>query len=970
MSSTAPALSPEFEEYGVAECPQSNSAFSLSSPVTAWLVRRGKLDLFLICSRNGQDGGARHPVMRVEEGCAVVGVGERPDAVLVATAAPGTELLRLDLNAIRDSAAAIYPDILEAIEDWIDKFSAILISDPPPGAVLTIETGQVLQQGETTQVLTPMERLVWLVHRECSSRFLGLENLPAIDAASGAFPLSKHAWLSTEGGGEAYAAGMHELAALDPEWTGLQHFGRIAMERLASRRSSVLEAETRRLQSRTAADDAVFRRAMLRLATPIEKVRDVAEGQDSCTDPVFLASQVIGERIGVRVRPHPDMLRGVSMSDPVAAVSRTSGIRARRVTLRGDWWKTDNGCLLAFREQDNRPMAVLPRPGKRNEVYDPIERRFLRLTGQIAEGMNASAYVLYRPFPRAKMGALELLRFATRGCGREFACILLTGLAAGVLGTAFPFATGIIFDHLIPGAQRSELALMCAYLTVTMIALGLLQIARGYAVLRLQGRMDSSLQAAVWDRLLSLPVSFFKDYNAGDLAQRSMGIARIRDALTGATLTAVLSGIFSMFSFALLFYYSWRLALVATGLVALMSLAALVCGAARVRQERQLVTLEGKISGVLLQFVTGIAKFRVSGTERRAFSVWARQFAGQKKTAVRARQISNGLAVFSAVFPLFCGACLFLCYASNPSITAGMSAGDFIAFLAAFTQFLDCGLSLSTAVVNALGVVPLYERARPIFATLPEVSAAKTAPGRLSGGIELSHVTFGYKKDAPPVLRDVSLKILPGEFVAFVGSSGSGKSTLFRLLLGFEDPDAGAVYYDSQDLAGLDIEAVRRQIGVVLQTSKPVNGSIFDNIVGSSPLTLDDAWQAARASGFDEDIKRMPMGMHTFIPDGGGGISGGQRQRLLIARSIASRPRILLFDEATSAIDNRAQETVSRSLRELKATRIVIAHRFSTITGADRIFVLEKGSIVQSGTYSQLLREDGLFRRLAERQIA
>jgi ATP-binding cassette subfamily C protein len=298
-----------------------------------------------------------------------------------------------------------------------------------------------------------------------------------------------------------------------------------------------------------------------------------------------------------------------------------------------------------------------------------------------------------------------------------------------------------------------------------------------------------------------------------------------------------------------------------------------------------------------------------------------------------------------------------------------MATGDFLAFLAAFTQFLWAAMLSSAALISALSAVPVYERAAPIFRSLPEVTEVKASPGKLTGQIEVSRVTFRYKADTPLVLRDVSIDILPGQFVAVVGASGCGKSTLFRMLLGFEAPEAGAIYFDGQDLSGLDIQAVRRQIGVVLQSSRPVSGSIFNNIVGSAPLSVEDAWAAARLAGFAADIERMPMGMHTHIGDGGGSISGGQRQRLMIARAIVGRPRILLFDEATSALDNQTQAVVSRSLESLQATRVVIAHRLSTIIRADNIFVMDKGAVVDSGTYDELVGRQGIFRDLAKRQM-
>jgi ABC-type bacteriocin/lantibiotic exporter with double-glycine peptidase domain len=231
-------------------------------------------------------------------------------------------------------------------------------------------------------------------------------------------------------------------------------------------------------------------------------------------------------------------------------------------------------------------------------------------------------------------------------------------------------------------------------------------------------------------------------------------------------------------------------------------------------------------------------------------------------------------------------------------------------------------------------------------------------------------VTFRYATDGPPVLEKVSFRARPGAFVALVGPSGSGKSTMLRLLLGFETPESGSVHLDAQDLAALDLQAVRRQMGVVLQAGKLSAGSIYQNIVGSSPYTLDDAWEAARSSGFDEDIRQMPMGMHTMVMEGGSGLSGGQRQRLMIARAIVAKPRILLFDEATSALDNRTQSVVTESLARLRATRVVIAHRLSTVIKADQIHVVEAGRVVENGTYEELMAHDGPFAKLAARQLA
>lgn len=348
----------------------------------------------------------------------------------------------------------------------------------------------------------------------------------------------------------------------------------------------------------------------------------------------------------------------------------------------------------------------------------------------------------------------------------------------------------------------------------------------------------------------------------------------------------------------------------------------------------------------------------LSGLQIIAFARWASAFGGQRALAFQARHTTNTLAVFNAVYPTATTLAIFALAAWSAGRGAAMSTGDFLAFSAAFGQFPWTSLAICATLLAAFPVIPLYERARPILQTLPEVTPLQTDPGELRGAIEISHVSFRYREDEPPVLQDLSLRARPGEFVALVGPSGCGKSTLLRLLLGFERPLAGAIYYDGQDLWGLDVERVRRQIGVVLQHDQLIAGNILSNIIGSLPLSLEDAWEAARLVGLDADINEMPMGMHTLVGEGTSTLSGGQRQRLLIACAIVNKPRILLFDEATSALDNRAQAQVSASLEQLQATRIVIAHRLSTIVNADQIFVLDGGRVAQICALNRLLRTD------------
>jgi len=421
--------------------------------------------------------------------------------------------------------------------------------------------------------------------------------------------------------------------------------------------------------------------------------------------------------------------------------------------------------------------------------------------------------------------------------------------------------------------------------------------------------------------------------------------------------------------------FAWVMVLLAFFILAIQLFVTLIefklttlAGFVQLRYEKELSSVQGKISGAVLQLVGGIAKLRTAGAEWRAFAFWASLFTRQRRLAYQARNVAIALAVFHAGFSIISLVALY--GATYLGGDPNLSTGAFLGFSAAFVAYFGAVVELSAAVSATLKVIPTFERAKPILRTPPELCVAKAHPGALRGDIEMSHVSFRYRPDGPLALQDVSFAARPGEFIAIVGPSGSGKSTIFRLLLGFETPAAGAVYYDGRDLAQLAAQAVRQQIGVVLQHGKVVPGDLFQNIVGSSLLTLDDAWQAAAMAGLDEDIRRMPMGMHTIIGEGGTTFSGGQRQRLLIARAIVRRPRILLLDEATSALDNPTQEIVSNSLARLQATRIVIAHRLSTVAAADRVYVVAGGRIAQSGTFAELAGQEGLFRALMQRQLS
>jgi ABC-type bacteriocin/lantibiotic exporter with double-glycine peptidase domain len=293
----------------------------------------------------------------------------------------------------------------------------------------------------------------------------------------------------------------------------------------------------------------------------------------------------------------------------------------------------------------------------------------------------------------------------------------------------------------------------------------------------------------------------------------------------------------------------------------------------------------------------------------------------------------------------------------------------FGACASAFAQLSAALINLTTSLNASIEVAPLFDRIRPVFEATLEVGEGRIDPGRLGGHVAVRNLSYRYSAEGPWALDNIDFEARPGQYIAIVGASGSGKSTLLRLLLGFDTPAQGGVYYDGKDLATLELRLLRRQIGAVLETAGLVPGSIFENIAGSAPLTRDEVMEAARMAGIDSDIAAMPRGLDTFVMEGGSQISGGQRQRVMIARALVNRPRLIFLDQATSALDSRTQAIVGASLAALNATRIVIAHRLSTIRDADRILVLESGRIVESGSYDELMGREGPFRRLVERQL-
>lgn len=683
-------------------------------------------------------------------------------------------------------------------------------------------------------------------------------------------------------------------------------------------------------------------------------------------DILFETCKEVGNALGIKViKPQYYSIENCTPIDLLETIGEASQFRIRCENLIPNWWLEDCGPLVGFIKSNDRPVAFVQ---KKNQyfVIDLIAKTSQAITEELAETFCDSAYRIYKTLPDHPLDWRHLLSFSFEDLKGDWKKIFALQSLVGVLALLFPIITGIIFETIIPDANINLLKQTVLLLIVASCISGGLALAQALYFIRIRFKSNVTLQAAIWDRVIRLPLPFFRQFDSGDLANRAHGIDSIQQFLTSSMLTTALSGMFSVLSLFLMFFYDIRLALVAMGLGMIAVFASFLFNLMQIKYQRPLMDLQGKMVGTLFQFLTGINKLRVANKEKEAFGFWSYLFSAKNKLFLKAQTNMIGFSVFNPLFIIFA---TVVFYALVVVRGKNLSFGHFIAFNVAFGQFFSALFSMASVVNQSLIIIPLFERVRPILNTSPEIENLGVNPGRLTGKIKMQNITFRYFAEAPLVLENISLDISAGSLVAIVGPTGSGKSTLLRLLLGFEEIKKESIFYDAHDLSTLNKRALRKQIGTVSQNSIILPGSIYENVTNLSPyLSLKEAEEAAIQVGVLDEIQAMPMGWHTWIAEGGRNISVGQRQRIMLARAIVHKPRILLLDEATSALDNSTQAWVHENIAKLEITRIVITHRLNTIKNADCIYVLDKGQIVQKGSYTQLIEKPGLFLELVKRQ--
>jgi len=702
------------------------------------------------------------------------------------------------------------------------------------------------------------------------------------------------------------------------------------------------------------------------LAGLVEGDASWIEPETTVPPPLLAVAAQLGAALGVEFKKNARA--GRSNADTAAELAELNGLRSRQVLLGDRWWQADSGPLLAFTADGDQPVALLPQRWKRGYIAIHANGVQEDVSPASAAAIKPYSYVFYRPLPNKSLTEIDLLRFGLRGYGKEMASVVALAGVVGALGLVVPLASARVMDTIIPSAQPRLLLQMGLGLLCVTITIALFSLVRSLMVLRIQDKMDMAIQAAVWDRLLRMPASFHRRYSVANLESRVRACQKIIRILSARTVANIFAGAFSALNFLVLFWFSATLSLLALGLVALAAAAVTWFRRRSVRIAIEAPDPPRKLSTLVLQLIQGVGKLRVAGAESRAFAQWTRDHAlgevpnvGQGSLRVAERVFFRGLDHMAVLF-LFAAAGWMISGSRDH-----LSAGEFVGFFAAFGGVFHGVLVLCETLIDIVAVSGAYVKARPILDTVPDAEQGKTRPGALTGHVEVNKLSFAYFK-GPPVLHEVSLTARPGDFIAIVGSSGSGKSTLMRLLLGFEKPGGGSILYDDKELAEMQLRQLRRQFGVVLQDTRLLAGDILSNIVGDSGASLEQAWAAAEGAAVAEDIRALPMGMYTVIGDGPSTLSAGQRQRILIARALVRKPAVLFMDEATSMLDGPSQARVMANLSRLRVTRIVIAHRLSTLAGADKILVLENGRVAEQGNYGELMALGGIFHAMAREQ--
>ena len=989
----------------------ANRAIALDDPDAVWFVESGWLDVFAVECREADvalgESRLKH-MFRAGTGDIAFPFVPAGEALrFVAKGSADARLRRVPLVAFLD--AQICGALAGCVDAWVTAVCGAVARDITlrPQIARRIEApGEEELPGGT--VVTSRRGVAWIEMSDNGggAAWLDTETLGAEGPAFA--PLTPEAWLRLGDPAVLPCTTTEVVAGSGRLSRALEDFHYlIARAELLNRQllvADVAEAQIASRRHRLASERSARHglSGLLRQGTGWLRGRPLEDSGEP-HDALAAALAAIGEWDGIEFRAPPPSKRRSGEAPTLDGILHASCVRGRRVTLSVEdrWWRGDSGALLGFLREGGVPVALLPR---RTGGYRMVSTRGAgRVNAARARLLLPDAWTFLRSLPGGRVATGgDLIRVAGSRLGPDLLRVALLGLAVGMVMLAPAVVFGLLSNRIIPAGATGALLQLTALLAALGAVGALLRILQGTALLKLEARLALRLDAAIQDRMFKLSPAFMRRFTTGDLATRAASFRTLRDRVSGIVLHSLLSAVFLLPTFALLFFYDAAIGWISLILGAIGLALGAVLGLGQIEPQGRWYAASRELTSILRQFLDSMGKLRTTGAQANAYAIWARRYREQQRAYLDIGAFDHHLVALGVAAPAFAGSVLLWAAWSRFEGTTG----DFFAIYAASMIFYLAIARLGDSFAALAGVLPGVDQVRPLLEQRPDprlagagipdgdgygaIGSAKRGGGfardalpargtdprtyarrdlEIRGGLGIHNVSWGYE-DGPLVLEDVSLHADPGEFIAIVGGSGAGKSTLLRLALGLARPSSGWVSFDGRDLERLDAASIRRQVAVVLQDVDLPGSTVEETILGvSSSLTIDDAWRAARLAGVSDEIAAMPMGMHTVIGSNGTALSGGQVQRIQIAGALARSPRILILDEATNWLDNRKQAEVMDNIEGLEITRIVVAHRLSTIRHADRIYVLEAGRIVQQGSYDGLAGVEGTFRDLVRRQL-
>lgn len=960
---------------GVPVLCEGNQPVNVADTNSVWYVEKGVIDLFLNESQQGTQLSAPQHLLRLEQDSLLpsivsdVQVTDEGETTLsiIAKGLQGTILKRIPTSELGRVSTR---DFAKKVDAWIEQLMGTLSR-----YVTRIPRATSLAKPGTTQTYHPgtlgvSRGVVWFsgAFGE-SSLFMGTvaQSEPTAETQEISLPLTRSSWLSVF---EIVAISTKSTETLVNEGTlltGLACFHKLALrkERLNRQFALVDDAnlERERIENRQTAEQAA-RSRLFNIYGRTELEEFPVPNQE-----LFDALKYVGQHEDIEfVKPNHTEPTQVPLN--LSDILDSSGVRARRVQLdtKKQWWRTDSHALLAFRSDNQQPVALIPGKLGRYRAFDPVTGKSSQVTQRYTTELSDEVWMFYKPLPNGEIHTADLIQLALRGSAWELLLLILLGFGSGLIKLTPALMLGFVANLILNNGNSTGLYPMLTMLIGIGILGLLLHILQRTVLMRVEARTTTRLEAAFWDRLMRLPPDVLQTISSGRLAMTGMTFQQVRDGLHGVVINSLLSVLFLLPIFGIIIFFDLEIGLILLGFSVVALAIGGYLGVRQISPFGRMNAAVRRVTGLLFEMVGGITKLRVENAEGSAFAMWAQEYRKQKRAELYQSKFQNHAKAFRSALPFLASAAFLVAV-----FFVGLQDHSISSFLVFYTIFMIFQYVVGRFAVSCrevAAILPALSQIKPLLVQASEVETAGEAVKDLRGHILFDHVSFRYTSDGPLILDDVTIRAKPGEFIAIAGESGSGKTTLFRLALGMVVPTAGAVYYDGRDLRHLNLRMLRRKIGAVPQSVRLHPQDIWDNLaIRQEGIETEDIWKIARAAKIEDEIKAMPMGMMTTVGSSGSVVSGGESQRISIARALLGNPRVILFDEATNWLDNKNQADIMHGFEMLTSTRLVIAHRLSTLEHADQIYVLQSGKIVQTGTFNELMEVEGVFKDLVKRQL-